>query len=282
MMKKWTKIKDHVEEANSHEDADIAMPPASNRFAKAAKNVKLCFDDIHATTTSLQERMLTLSKCRDLQEELIAEATDNRNDESSCWYKNSFGDIYIPFTSEKRPNKDFVNAVCKVQARKKHELTRNEMKSVEKWFKRKDSEKDGIPDCKMSLAERKKAERTSKRKADGISRSKAYEDDSCLDHVIGSAAEVERLWSVARYLLTTQRATMTPIVFEAVLFLKFNHSLWDEKTVQQAYSIVVREKKEKRLADKLKIADNQDDDIACTMEEVESEEEDMQLLGDPR
>ena len=46
----------------------------------------------------------------------------------------------------------------------------------------------------MSLAERKKAERAGKRKADSISCSKAYEDDSCLDHIIGSAAEVERLW----------------------------------------------------------------------------------------
>ena len=111
MMKKWEKIKDNFQEASSHEDADIEMPPSSNRFPKAAKNVKRCFDDIHATTEGLQERNLPMSKCQDLQEELIAEATDNCNDESSCWYKNSFEDTYIPFTSEKRPDKDFVNSV---------------------------------------------------------------------------------------------------------------------------------------------------------------------------
>ena len=68
---------------------------------------------------------------------------------------------------------------------------------------------------------------------------------------------------------------MMPIVFEAVLFLKFNPTLWGKKTVQQAYSIVICDKKEKRLGDKLKIADKEEDDIACTMEEIESEEEDM-------
>ena len=76
----------------------------------------------------------------------------------------------------------------------------------------------------MSLAERKKIEQTGKRKADSISVLKDDTDDTCLDHVIGSAAKVEILWYMARYLLTTQRATMTPIVFETVLFLKFNSS----------------------------------------------------------
>ena len=115
-----------------------------------------------------------------------------------------------------------------------------------------------VSECKMSLAERKKAERANKRKADSISCSKPHKDDCCLDHIIGSAAEVEHLWLVARYLLTTQRASLTPIVFEAVLFLKFNSSLWDEKTAQEAYSIVIREQKEKRLANMLKWAEDEE------------------------
>ena len=71
-----------------------------------------------------------------------------------------------------------------------------------------------------------------KRKADQISKLKEEKDDDGLDHVVGSAAEPERLWSMARYLLTTQRATMAPIVFESILFLRFNACLWDERTVQ--------------------------------------------------
>ena len=88
---------------------------------------------------------------------------------------------------------------------------------------------DTVSEHSMSLADRKKAERANKRKADSISCSKPHKDDCCLDHIIGSAAEVECLWLVACYLLTTQRASLTPIVFEAVLFLKFNSSLWTKK-----------------------------------------------------
>jgi hypothetical protein len=37
------------------------------------------------------------------------------------------------------------------------------------------------------------------------------------DFILGSAAEVERCWSIARYLKTTQRAKMSPHVFEAIM-----------------------------------------------------------------
>ncbi len=70
-----------------------------------------------------------------------------------------------------------------------------------------------------------------KRKADEMDDGLNANDDTCLDHVIGSAAEVEHLWSMARYTLTTNRSIMSPIVFEAISFLHMNHVLWDERTV---------------------------------------------------
>ena len=66
-----------------------------------------------------------------------------------------------------------------------------------------------------------------KRKADQMNNA-CDNDDNCFDHIIGSAAEVERLWSIARYFLTTSRTKMAPIVFEAILFLRMNRALWDE------------------------------------------------------
>ena len=103
MMKKWDKIQDHVEDASHMDDADIVIPPNSSRFKKAVKNTKLCFDDIHATTLTLQERLLPLAKCRESLEELMKEVNDNRDEPESCWYKNEFGKVYIPNDSEKRP-----------------------------------------------------------------------------------------------------------------------------------------------------------------------------------
>ena len=68
-----------------------------------------------------------------------------------------------------------------------------------------------------------------------------------MDHVIGSAAEVERLCSIARYILTTTRTRMTPIFFEALLFLRANRELWDEHTVKQAMGVVRKDQRNERL-----------------------------------
>ena len=87
-------------------------------------------------------------------------------------------------------------------------------------------------------------------KADEIS----VEMDDCFDHVIGSASEVERLWSIKRYILTTTRSTLAPIRFEALLFLHANRIIWDERTVQKALLAVRDYSKLEQLEKKLKEA----------------------------
>ena len=59
-----------------------------------------------------------------------------------------------------------------------------------------------------------------------------------VDFICGSAAEVERLWSVAKYILTDNRAKLTPAMFEALLFLKTNEEYWDMTMVMEAYTRV--------------------------------------------
>lgn len=54
------------------------------------------------------------------------------------------------------------------------------------------------------------------------------------DFILGSAAHVERLWSIAKYILTCQRSVMTPQVFEAILFLRENECVWDLQFVAEA------------------------------------------------
>jgi hypothetical protein len=100
-----------------------------------------------------------------------------------------------------------------------------------------------------------------------------HDADNCLDHVIGSAAEVERLWSEARYIMTTSRSRMAPIFFEAVLFLCCNRYLWDEKTVQEALLAVKDDQKMDRLEKKLQELNveeqSEDDEEDEDMEESE-------------
>ena len=45
------------------------------------------------------------------------------------------------------------------------------------------------------------------------------------DFVFGSAAVVERLWSVGDNILEDKRMRTTPVLFEAILLSRFNHRL---------------------------------------------------------
>ena len=126
--------------------------------------------------------------------------------------------------------------------------------------------KEKVDAAKAVAAAKKAGDRSpaTKRKADEISLTD--DDIDNLDHVLGSAAEVERVWSIARYVLTTQRSKMTPVVFEAIMFLKFNRDLWDEKTVQLAYDLFTKDKHDEYVKTKLEKA----------AEEMKNQEDDMQ------
>ncbi len=54
------------------------------------------------------------------------------------------------------------------------------------------------------------------------------------DYILGSVAEVERLWSLARNVLPYNRGRTQPLRVEALLFLKVNDRFWNQVTVEEA------------------------------------------------
>lgn len=54
---------------------------------------------------------------------------------------------------------------------------------------------------------------------------------------LGSAAHVERLWSIAGNILTDNSMSMTPLFFECLLLMKVNKNYWDIKLVSSAMKI---------------------------------------------
>lgn len=52
--------------------------------------------------------------------------------------------------------------------------------------------------------------------------------------ILGSVAEVERLWSIAGNILSNNRKKMSPLFFESLLFLKVNRNYWDLALVLEA------------------------------------------------
>ena len=95
----------------------------------------------------------------------------------------------------------------------------------------------------------------------------ADDDIRNLDHILGSVAEVERVWSWARYVLTTQRAMMAPVLFEAIMFLNFNRDLWDEKTVQLVYDLFTKDKHDEYAKENVRKAAKEAADIADDADE---------------
>ena len=83
-----------------------------------------------------------------------------------------------------------------------------------------------------------------------------------LDYIGGSSAEVERLWSEAKFVLNAHRAKISPIVFEALMFIKFNQQYWDIFTVQRAYSTVIKESQAERLSKTTKLHNEAETDDA--------------------
>ena len=59
-----------------------------------------------------------------------------------------------------------------------------------------------------------------------------------LDFILGSAGQVEFLFSIARSVSLKNRKSSTPYLFESLLFLKVNRQYWDIKTVIQTMSTI--------------------------------------------
>ena len=130
--------------------------------------------------------------------------------------------------------------MVKIQRNKHATLTVEETEACESLLAQDANEEGGQgTNQQSSLAERMK-HRMKKRKA-GLIESDLSSPYKNVDFICGSAAEVERLWSVAKYILTDNRAKLTPGMFEALLFLKTNEEYWDMATVMEAYGRVRNE-----------------------------------------
>ena len=80
------------------------------------------------------------------------------------------------------------------------------------------------------------------------------------DFILASTAEVERLWSLAKYIWTDTRKHMMPIVFESLLFLKVNRRFWDQDLVSRAIALARTARSEQRLSARMIEGDLQQED----------------------
>ena len=113
-------------------------------------------------------------------------------------------------------------------------LTQNEQDACKRLLIEEEVVDGAEQNVHVSLADRMR-DRIKKRKA-GVFEADLSSPYRNADFICGSAAEVERLWSIAKNVLTNNRSRLTPAMFETLLFLKTNDEYWDIQSVQEAYT----------------------------------------------
>ena len=133
-----------------------------------------------------------------------------------------------------------IRAIIKVQSNKEVHLTDDEASILKPW-KMSGADNDGDEDKESDLDEPtlsalEQMNRDRKREADVAESdlTKSAYDPAIKDCVLGSAAEVERVWSMAGHVLTEHRSSLSPYVFELIMYLKYNSRLWGLQDVVNA------------------------------------------------
>lgn len=62
----------------------------------------------------------------------------------------------------------------------------------------------------------------------------------CSDFIFESAAEVERVWITANYILSDVQSKLKPLIFEAILFLKYNESFGTINLWLKLFAVLLR------------------------------------------
>lgn len=222
-LKRFDTIRDALIEVSEAPDGNLSVN-RSTRFASKVRRYARMLGEIDVVTRSLQTRGYTFAACRRDLDVLIESVRDDARTPGTALHLCRLGTKYIGIDAEIVPDKTFLSAVVKIQNGECNNLTPDEKATVSD-LRSSSSQVTNVLSQNSSMEER-----LSKRRK--IS-SAAQEYVNC-DFILGSVAEVERIWSISKHVLTVERRLMTPQLFESIVFLKYNERFWNEQLVSKA------------------------------------------------
>ncbi len=227
MLRRYIKIRNSIIEADSCEDSTIEMNKSDCCIRQAEYYEKL-LEYFDIATNEIQKRNATLHDCRCVTDSLI-EIIDSKTDEpDSVLFNCKFKQTRRSLHGSLSPDSSFESGVAKIQSKGIGLMTDREKAACSrlKYSDLNESTMQEEQDVSSTFREAifKKRRRFNKARHSYI---------NC-NFILGTTAEIERLWSVAKNILSTNRKAMEPLLFEAILFLKTNHSYWDLDAVQLA------------------------------------------------
>jgi hypothetical protein len=162
-------------------------------------------------------------------------------------------------------NKDFENAVIKIQTNKEDKLTRAEKKTVEVYLLDpvEEDEAEMKEDYAMRMARLEEEAKAPKGKSKYRS----------LAHIAPTSVIVERLFSRAKLIMTPHRRCMDPSTLEMLLLLRYNKDLWTPFTLDAVLAAFITERDARKRAREEQAKAREDAVRARVAEEAKAAEE---------
>ena len=209
------------EEFNQQSDSMFSPDVLLAGFNNALKNYNKDLAKVHTCTSKLQTRLMPFNVSNVIMN-MITDAVNNSNNSDI-----QIGRLHSGQQSAKRTSPDFEAGIFKIQEGKKAELLECERYACRHVLVNAVEDNTApaanVDDYLESLKKKPRLEDN---------------DYGNVSIFLGSCAEVERVWSFAKFILTNTQANMTPLMFETVLFLKYNWSYVTLDMVQRAITDV--------------------------------------------
>eukprot|EP00171_Calliarthron_tuberculosum_P003916 IDg3916t1 len=242
MLKRFNRIYDELRNVAEQEHSTVAMNLTSD-FKSRAQQYEKQLSHIDAITRYLQKKHLSVSDCRLALNKLMQKVETKNDVQSSGFFGCLLGTSHISQTAAIVKDKSFLSGVIKIQRQEFEALSDEERRACKTLLSETVASAD-IDNANESEDDDIIMEIT-KEKENRIDGPGNYIN---ADFVLGSVAEVERLWSVLRRLLPDYRKSCAPILAEALLFLKVNARYWDLSLVCKAMSKARSDRVQQNLA----------------------------------
>ena len=266
MTRKFLRL--HLDLLNAKEHGATFTMDETTSFKEKVEKVDNILSEFDLVTKHLQTAKLTLLDCRAsldfLEKLIIKKRTDPHHHLYSCSFKLRKASVFSPLA----PDVDFERAVVKIQSGNEADLSEAEKMEVSGLLVS-NQEFCGVDSEETDEEEEEVEEESCPAVAspqcmkDFLSRpvehAKPTQRYINCDFVLGSCAEVERLWSIAGNILTDNRKSMAPQLFEAILFLRMNKRLWGDDMVLKAVHIAKEKGAEARA---MRACELQEEDIS--------------------
>ena len=250
---RFIKIRLSLVDAANDENTSIDIN-TTNGFLNKVKKHQKHLQIIQLRTKEMQTQYHTLSDCRADLDLLIQDINEFRTTQDHDLYQCDLKKVYIGVESEKLDNKAFESGVVKIQNNAVRDMSIFEKKACLNLKVNDINVVGNIEECDSRITYKERRNRCKNRNQHDEA------DYGDLNFILGSAAVVERLWSIADKLIDGTRNNTTPVLMEALLYLRENRQYWDEQLVQEAFNATRSQRVRKKL----------DEDLEVTLEEDES------------